>query len=1518
MAKVAPDPGHDNSISEANTSSDVSAYEQMEMHKSSRTIITCLTNFQTALNGVLFAISKRSTQSFILVSLSMIVDFVQLFSLLMPEAHELDLGLPQELNRVAELAQYLRFGRLLKKNMGTFNTLVLAQAIVCFEFGNVLYVGYGFTNQKLDQLWAVKLLRTTMPVFVGVMFIPLLSLLTGSFACESLSSEVCMVLLPVSVILIPLYITLGLLISISNFDPFPGSKSPAARAHSRIDTLHLLMKASFVLTLSLLKATDPTLSFQVNWSIFTAIATTSLAVLFILYHPYFNPRIGLLRIMCSTALSWTALCILGHVYLAHSSDSTVVTTTLGGLPVILLLVHYVSRHRENFLNDLPVQNCWTPYDVELKCRLELKKRGSPALLPGDAISEIHNLYLQAMEKFPKSCILCVFHAAFLVSAIKQESPFLARRTLMLAHKRGLPIDLAFTVFKLNKILDNSGQSTDVMTYFKVEKYMRDSLLKDKLACLQLLEFWKELLERQPDSSKVTALAKSIGSSTAQAKAAYSNILRTDPSPGVKILRLFGTFLTDIANDNRLGDPILAKARGLETKQSTTNLDDISGGNIGVLVVNNDLDIVSANIKAAEILNIPSAELTRQTLNSIFVAPLHSACLGLMKNLIFLAQSDHFDKPFETFLITRGGNCVQVAMKLKPVPLDEEKFRLYVCFTSINRVDEDGFILCTKDMNVTAVSPLADRFFVKETEYAGRSKTTQVRIDALVPELSSVVEKGPDVVLDDLEWDVQVRTLANNSNDEEGSSFGTVPMNARALNCFGCGFVQFIIKHEVKENNNKGPDTRSLEEDEEKHESSASSVHNIFDADGEDRPGADGDEMDDRTSAPGRKSPIAGDGASASTTGTEKTSTRAAAIRKLLQDEQQRSVMSPLFARLQRTALKTALFVCTLACAAFVYWQSALALFIRNIQFVSLLGIRRYCLITLAYATHSLWMHNHDILPNNDTSSISLARGQLAWAGQKLKDVDTQLFQTYMSYESDDLHTLYATDSVEFLTLDNDEVHSGTYSAYELTLKLASLAAQAVSEPLETFEEGNPLMFALMNNVQSSQSVLNKTFASVEAFEQVARSSLSSIFVSFTVANSLLALTMIAVGLSSLKLGPLIGDNGSIVRTKREVLSVFLTISKDTTEKIIGRLTQRLTVIHDENDGLFMTEEEEQDKERRGSRATVGTVELEAETTLIRERAHEPKKSKHSRRKFNYTSERSCSRKLCVMLKMGSLLIIGSVFFACNFVAVQSLMPILRPAARTENLAGLQRMRLRHATHSLRMFVTGCYKNSTFVFNETSVSFAMGTVSVHKVINALEAVHNTLLYGDDTGLVSGIFTGTLDASKSDLLELYTMDGCYSWPASQDKPVAHCRSYMKGIMESGLHVAVEAYANYAKRRSRVYSVMSREMLQQLFDHGEFSQFLELELDYLQTQAGTAVRMQSQSIVYRIERTNSFLLALLVGFIAATGLCYSLLVRRVLQQLDKEVKHTRSLLLLIPEDVLEASPQIQKVFVNSFSKR
>ena len=299
MARVAPDPGRESCTSESGGNVDTSVNEQLQMHKSSRTIITCLTNFQTALNGVLFTISKQSTQSFILVSLSIVVDFVQIFSLLMPEAHEFDLGLPQELNRVAEFAQYLRFGRLLKNHMGTFNTLVLAQGIICFEFANVLYVGYGFTSQKLDQLWAVKLLRMTMPVFVGVMFIPLLSLLTGSFACESLDHDVCIILLPLSILLIPAYIALGLLISISNFDPFPGSTSPAARSHSRINTLHLLMKAAFVLVMSLLKATDPTLSFQVNWTIFTAIATTSLAVLFMLYQPYFNSHIGLLRIMCS-------------------------------------------------------------------------------------------------------------------------------------------------------------------------------------------------------------------------------------------------------------------------------------------------------------------------------------------------------------------------------------------------------------------------------------------------------------------------------------------------------------------------------------------------------------------------------------------------------------------------------------------------------------------------------------------------------------------------------------------------------------------------------------------------------------------------------------------------------------------------------------------------------------------------------------------------------------------------------------------------------------------------------------------------------------------------------------------------------------------------------------------------------------------------------------------------------------------------------------------------------------------
>ena len=1524
MAKVVPEPRFGPETHNVGNNSNVS--DHLEITKSSRMILACLTNLQTALNGVLFAISKKSARSFFLVALSIVIDFIQLFSLVMPEQASLDFGLPQELNLLAEYAAYLRLGGVLKNSFGAFVTLIVAQGIIAFELGNVLYVGYGFTSQKLDQLWAVKLLRVTMPVFVGIMFIPLLSLLTNSFSCEALSTESCTILLPISILLIPIYITLGMLISISNFDPFPGSKSPAARSHSRINTLHLLMKACFVLVFAVFKAVDPTHSFQLKWSIFTALTTTLLAILFVLYQPYFDPAVGMLRIICSTALSWSSLCVLGHVYLGNSSDRTVITTALGGLPLILLLTRYIARHRQESLRSSTVEQCWTPYDVELKCRLELQEYWRSEALSEAAVGEIHKTYREALARFPRSSILCVFHASVLCTVIKQESPFLARRALMLADKRGLAIDLSFTVFRLQKTLDKGGQSTDVMTYFKVEKYMRDSLHKDKLACMQLLEFWKELSQRHPNAFKVSSLAKSIGSCAAQAKAAYSNILRTDPTPNVKTLRLFGTFLTDIANDDSLGTLVMTQASNLDAKNSDTNLDDISGGNIGVLVVNNDLDILSANTKAAEILDIASNSLTHQSFQSIFLPCLHSTCQCLLKNLIDLAFCVHFDKEFETFLVTRGGGCVEVLMKLKPVALDEHNFRLYVCFTQVSRANSQSFILCTEEGLIAGAS----EEFAHLAKGQGRKRMDVRGYDAAIsggeisdtcPDLAAIVDDLTRSDLIEVSRDIDIcslNQLTPNSTGKLVLQKENAHIQARKVTCLGFSFICLRIKND-EDTAEKSQEAASFDD----AESDYADEEEIYEMGRAESVGhldsvvqMDTSYFNDR----GKNGSKLLETSSVSTTGTEKISTKAAAIRKMLQEEQRRSKMSPLLARLGNTSLRTSLFVCTLACCAYIYWQSALALFVRDVTFVNILGTRRSSLLTLAYATHTLWMHNMKILPRNDTEAIASARAQLAEAGERLKEVDTRLFEEFASYNNEQLNELYATPSVEFLSLQGNDVVSNKHTAYELTLRLAALAVQATTEPLSHFVEDNPFVFALMNNIYSEQSVMNKTFASVEAFENIARSSLSSIYLSFTIANALLAFIMLIVVFSSLQLGPLIGDNGRIENSKREVLSVFLTISKRTNEQIIARLTRRLSVIHHENEGLFMTEYEDIETDQNNSNRNIVELEAEAESHLRPEPIRNSGKSKASRRHFNDTSKHSLSRKLGVMLKMGSLLFIGAAYFASNFIVVTSLIASLEPAARTENLAGLQHTKLKYVSHHVRMLVTGFYSNRTYNMKNRTLSFSTQAANVVEAVTLLESVHNTLLYGDSEGLVGGIFTGTSDSANSRLLELYSMDGCFEWPESVTKTQVECERFLQGIMSSGLHVAIKRFGDFATSFAQSYTreESNTEQLRQLLSEGELSDKVELEHYFLETQSETAVKLLSESIKYSIDRTNDVLLAFLVSYIVGAALCQSLLVRRVLQQLDKEVKDTRSLLLLIPEDVLEASPQIQKVFVNSFAKQ
>ena len=84
------------------------------------------------------------------------------------------------------------------------------------------------------------------------------------------------------------------------------------------------------------------------------------------------------------------------------------------------------------------------------------------------------------------------------------------------------------------------------------------------------------------------------------------------------------------------------------------------------------------------------------------------------------------------------------------------------------------------------------------------------------------------------------------------------------------------------------------------------------------------------------------------------------------------------------------------------------------------------------------------------------------------------------------------------------------------------------------------------------------------------------------------------------------------------------------------------------------------------------------------------------------------------------------------------------------------------------------------------------------------------------------------------------------------------------------------------------------------------------YLQRQLNHAVELETVVTHNTVETAAALQNQLIVAYILAIPMLYLFVVRPIVYRLDNELKRTRALLLLIPEDVLENLPVLRTFLI------
>ena len=581
--------------------------------------------------------------------------------------------------------------------------------------GCAVWVGYSFARESFRVVWPIKLLRTTAQLSTTALFIPLVSVLTNIFRCPpgetwATTGWECWggshgVVATLVAILISLFAALSAIVVSVFFDRNPKSSHVTARPHGRVQVVMILIKA----TLTLVYTQDWWLS---AWalaacSVFAGAVWVSA---YSIYLPFFQQRTNQLQTSFGAVHLWAGLCLVLVLLTGLEHVESAAFAFLLGAPLVAFSGWAFSDMRWRAYDSVDDLN--TAYTVELKARRMLsrmtqeRRPGSGTVKPQDIakvhpmevssdldatedegielLQDVEDLYKQGCEAMPTSSILRVFAAQFF-------SAYRANRHLevqMLASAESLSPspDEAFIIFQRRRqVQDNDdtsgGQKMNVIARVRFEKYRVESQESGFRARERQVEFWAELLHKQPDIGKLNAIAGEITDSTARADAAFTQLLAINPR-SIQTLRSYAQFLLEVTNNPSKANRLLEEAESIEDEVSKAHAErgnsvvflsqdvsiNASSENVAVITVSQDPrtmgEILTSNPQALKLFGYTRREMVGRTIDSLLPEPVASFHQRILRQYLSSGKAAVMNTSRVMFGLHRAGHVFPLVLNVR--------------------------------------------------------------------------------------------------------------------------------------------------------------------------------------------------------------------------------------------------------------------------------------------------------------------------------------------------------------------------------------------------------------------------------------------------------------------------------------------------------------------------------------------------------------------------------------------------------------------------------------------------------------------------------------------------------------------------------------------------------------------------------------------------------------------------------------------------------------------------------------
>ena len=325
---------------------------------------------------------------------------------------------------------------------------------------------------------------------------------------------------------------------------------------------------------------------------------------------------------------------------------------------------------------------------------------------------IKHLISDALERIPKSTRLHMLYAY--VQREKLHNKFKALYEMMITEENKPNMEEEFSIFSYKNVIEeemiendarnseSKGVDVNVLVDFQ-NKFVDFQAAVENDVDLHL-EFWRELLENNPDIQKLQSLGAKITHSFEQTSGEFKKLNDINPNH-IKMLQIYGNYLKDIVNDEVEGQRTLEKAEYVD-KSSAVNKQFIDNDHLKygensstcILTVSGNLGslgtIKNVNNEITRILGFSKPDLIGQNISRIIPKVIGDLHDGFMRNYFETSDPKVIGHERLVFPLNKDGYIVPCSLMIKVLPNLDEGIRL-VGF--LKDVDKDGTFAKGGDM-----------------------------------------------------------------------------------------------------------------------------------------------------------------------------------------------------------------------------------------------------------------------------------------------------------------------------------------------------------------------------------------------------------------------------------------------------------------------------------------------------------------------------------------------------------------------------------------------------------------------------------------------------------------------------------------------------------------------------------------------------------------------------------------------------------------------------------------------------